>query len=379
MCRRGGALEREAARLGLGLLRLPFLTEWDPISAALLRQAAESAKRPAILHAHTGHTAALAVLASAAGGPPSVAHRRVDFPLSGLLSRRLKYQPAGRVIAVSAAIARLLEAQGLPAAKLAVVPDAIPVGEEEARVAGVAPFGPATAAERAELRAGLAKRWDADPGAPWIGNLAALVPHKDQANFLRAAAQLSKKRPRAIFWLVGEGPERAKLEAVAEVLRLKDRVRFTGQSERPLDWLRALDAFALSSWGEGMGSVLLEALACRLPIAATTAGGIPEVLEDDRTALLVPPRDPGALAGALGRLLEEPRLARELAERGAASLARFSLASAGDAIEEIYEQVRSERREAANSPPPNPQRRVAERQGQRQWSPRPQAGEGGER
>lgn len=343
VCRRGSPLEREAARLELPLLRLPFLGEWDPVSAALLRQAAELAKRPAILHAHTGHTCALAVLASKAGGPPCVAHRRVDFPLSGYFSRRLKYQAAGRVVAVSSAIARILEGQGLPPAKLAVVPDSIPVGPAEAAVAGVEPLRPAGAAERAALRARLAAEWKADPDAPWVGNVAALVPHKDQANFLKAAAEIARKRPSAVFWIVGEGPLRRELESLAGKLGIGKQVRFTGQQARPTDWLRALDAFALSSWGEGMGSVLLEALACRLPIAATAAGGIPEVVDDDRTALLVPPRDPGALAGAIGRLLEDPGLGRRLAEAGEKSLERFSLASAADAVEAVYDAVYAER------------------------------------
>lgn len=350
VCRRRGALEREAARLELPLLRLPFLGEWDLLSAALLRQAADLAKRPAVLHAHTGHTCALGVLASRAGGPPCVAHRRVDFPLSGFLSRRLKYQPAGRVIAVSSAIARILEGQGLPPWKLAVVPDSIPVGAGEAAAAGVEPFGPAGPAERAALREALGRQWKADPAAPWIGNVAALVPHKDQANFLKAASLVARKRPASVFWVVGEGPLRRELEALARRLGVLGQVRFTGHQARPADWLRALDVFALSSWGEGMGSVLLEALACRLPIAATTAGGIPEVVDDDRTALLVPPRDPGALAGAIGRLLEDPGLGRRLADAGEKSLDRFSLAAGADAIEDVYDAVYAERGVPAREP-----------------------------
>lgn len=350
MCRRGGALESEAARLKLPLLRLPFLAEWDPLSALLLRQATELSAKPAVVHAHTGHTAALAVLASKAGGPPCVVHRRVDFPLSGPLSRRLKYQAAGRVIAVSSAIARILEGQGLPASKLAVVPDAIPLGAKESRAAVVEPFSPLEPTKRRELRARLAADWKADPDAPWIGNVAALVPHKDQANFLEAAAVVGRRRPRAVFWVVGEGPLRRELEALARRLGVAASARFTGRQDRPQDWLRAFDVFALSSWGEGMGSVLLEALACGAPIAATTAGGIPEVVEDDRTALLVPPRDAEALGGAICRLLEEPALGRRLAKAGRAGLERFSLAENADAILRLYDAVLSERLRASASP-----------------------------
>ena len=96
-----------------------------------------------------------------------------------------------------------------------------------------------------------------------------------------------------------------------------------------------------------MGSVLLEAMACRLPIAATTAGGIPEVVEHGRTALLAPPRDADALADAAGRLLQEPGLAATLAAAGARELKRFSIAKVSLAIRRIYEDALRAREEGA--------------------------------
>ena len=343
-CRRGGALEAEAVRLDLERLRLPFLAEWDPLSAALLRQAARrrATENPVVVHAHTGHTASTAFLAGLAGGPPWVVHRRVDFPLSGWLSRRLKYESAGRVIAVSEAIARILREQGLPDEKLAVVRDSVPTDAEEARAAGAALLAPATAERRRELRARLGREWHVDPQAPWVGNLAALVPHKDQATFLRAAANIRERKPGARFWIVGEGPLRGELESLAREIGVADAVRFTGFQKDPGAWLQALDVFVLSSWGEGMGSVLLEAMACGLPIAATTAGGIGEVVEDGRTALLAQPRDPKGLAAAVCRLLDEPGLAQKVAAAAARELKRFSLREAAAKTRQIYEQAWAE-------------------------------------
>ena len=85
-----------------------------------------------------------------------------------------------------------------------------------------------------------------------------------------------------------------------------------------------------------MGSVLLEAAACGVPIAATTAGGIPEIVADGSSGLLAPPRDPEALAGAIARLLGEAALARRLAARAAADLPKFGLARMAGQMEDIY-------------------------------------------
>ncbi|MBI4425601.1 MAG: glycosyltransferase [Elusimicrobia bacterium] len=337
-CRRESALEREARRLGHRLLRLPFLGEWDPVSAALLRQAAELSAKPPILHAHTGHAAALAFLASRVSGPPWVVHRRVDFKVAGFLSRRLKYESAGRVIPVSRAIGAVLTEQGLSPSLLTTIPDCLPVDEVEAGWGGAEAFAPAAPAAREALRRRLGAAWRADPAAPWIGNLAAMVPHKDQANFLQAAARVRERRPRARFWIIGEGPLRSELGLLAGRLGLSSSLVFTGQ-QPAADWLRALDVFVLSSWGEGMGSVLLEAMACRLPIAATTAGGIPEVIADGRTGLLAPPRDPEALAAAALRLLDDPALAERLAAAAEGELPRFSVSAAGRAVEKVYREL----------------------------------------
>jgi glycosyltransferase involved in cell wall biosynthesis len=88
-----------------------------------------------------------------------------------------------------------------------------------------------------------------------------------------------------------------------------------------------------------MGSVLLEAAACGLPIAATTAGGIPEVVEHDRSALLCPPRDPEALAAALLKLIDDEALRRRLADAARAGLPRFGLKRMAESIEKVYEEA----------------------------------------
>jgi glycosyltransferase involved in cell wall biosynthesis len=319
-CREGGLLDGEARRLGLERLHLPFFFEWDPASAWMLSRAARRSA-PALLHAHTAHACAVSSLA----GLPWVAHRRVDFRLSGAASRRLKYGSAGRIVAVSEGVRRVLASDGFEPSRVAVIHDCVPVGPEEARLAGLdEPFEPAP---------------PRPPGPPLIGCLAALVPHKDHATLLRAAARLKASRPDARLLIAGEGPLRAGLEALAASLSLGGTVRFLGQVRGAAAFLKSLDIFVLSSWGEGMGSVLLEAMACGVPIVATSAGGIPEIVEDSRTGLLAPPRDPAALAERLLAALGDPAASRRRADAALESVKSHSMMSAARSTEALYRET----------------------------------------
>jgi len=334
VCRKGEALSRAAKSEGFDILHLPFIGEWDPVSAWLLRRAASNTRHTPILHAHTAHAAALAFLASRCGGPAWLVHRRVDFHLNSSMSRRLKYDASPKIAAVSEEIRRILIEDGVDSARISVVHDMLPAGD-------ACPFSPAAPDQRSRLRNDLGKTLGIDPEAPWIGNMAAHVPHKDQATLLRAAAILSKDRPDLRFLLVGDGPEHARLKKLSRELSIEPLVRFPGRTSDPKPWLQSLDCYAHSSWGEGMGSVLLEVAATGIPIVATTAGGIPEVVEDGRSARLVPPRDPKALATAILQSLEDSEGSRKLAAAAKDDLARFSLEAIGAQTEALYREVSS--------------------------------------
>ena len=339
-CRRGGALAKEAKTQGFTVMELPFAFEFDPVTAWAV--ARSSAKRPrAIVHAHTAHAAGIAALARTFGGAPTVVHRRVDFNLRGGLSRRVKYESAGRVVAVSEAIKKVLQHDGLAAERITVVPDALPVDVEECRWAAVEPgrFAAPSPEERAKARRELAQEFGLTPNAPWIGNAAALVPHKDHETLIAAALIVLLKKKNALFLIAGRGPEEKHLFESIRRMGLLGKVILLGHREDPVPLLKAVDVFALSSWGEGMGSVLLEAAACGAPIAATTAGGIPEVVADGRTGLLCPPRDPESLAASILKLLEDRDAALGLAASARAELPRFGLSRMAAQMEAVYEAL----------------------------------------
>lgn len=140
--------------------------------------------------------------------------------------------------------------------------------------------------------------------------------------------------------IVGDGPERARLEAAAAAEGLKGRVIFTGQISDVQVFYAAADVFALPSHSEGSPNVLLEAMAANVPIVATAVGGVPEVVKHDESALLVPAAEPGALAAAIERVLTEQDLAKQLTTNSATLIAdQFTPEKYARALVEIYREV----------------------------------------
>ncbi len=335
--RSGGELEAAARLQDFETDSLPFLCEWDPISAAQIIWRARQTE--AILHAHTGHAAGIAALAAWAG-IPALAHRRVDFPMSRF-SASMKYGAAEKVVCVSRAIAEIMRAAGTHGDKLAVVCDGLPVTAEESRWVAVEPgrFSPPTHEDRQILRNALAAEFGFPRDFILIGNLAALVPHKDHDTLIAAAVIVLLQRPQVKFLIAGRGPQEASLLTSIRRMGLLGKVILLGHRADPVPLLKSLDIYVQSSWGEGMGSVLIEAAACGVPIAATTAGGIAEVVDDAETGLLVAPRHPEGMAAILLRLIDDQPLRARFAAAGLKRVGRFGLTRMAADMEEIYGQI----------------------------------------
>ncbi len=309
VCRQGSPLQAAAARKGLKHFTLPYLFEWDPVSALKLRAVLKALPpppggTPPVLHSHTSHAAAVSWLASAGLDCVRVAHRRVDF-IPGALAARFKYRHAHSVIAISEAVKEILLKAGVPDEKVAVVNSTIDLDDT--------PWKPGEfAAYRSAARQALAAELNIPAGAFWAGSLIALVPHKDPENMVRAAALVIKDAPGTFFLIAGEGPLADKTARLAHMLRIQDNFKLIGYRSDPYKILAALDMFVLSSREEGMGSVLVEAMNASLPIVATNAGGIGDVIENGTNGLTVAPRDHAALARAALSLINDAPLRSRL-------------------------------------------------------------------
>jgi glycosyltransferase involved in cell wall biosynthesis len=154
--------------------------------------------------------------------------------------------------------------------------------------------------------------------APVIGSTARLHVKNDHATLLRAFARVSARRPGTRLLLVGHGPEEAELRALATALGIGAHVRFTGELADVAPSLQQMDLYVQASVAEGMPNSVLEAMAAGLPVVATSVGGTPEVVVDGETGLLVPPRDPVALADAMQQLLEDRTMTDAFGQAGRA-------------------------------------------------------------
>jgi glycosyltransferase involved in cell wall biosynthesis len=315
---------RQRAKEGLELIPLAPKTEMD-LSAAWRLSRLIKQLRPDVLHAHDPHGVAMAALALSMSTqldkPPLVAARRVDFHIKGNALSRWKYRQVDCFICASEAIRKMLVADGVPASRAVTIHEGIDL----AHVA---------AAPAANLHAEL---W-LPHHAPIVGNIAALVPHKGQRHLIEAAAIVLKRVPDARFVIAGEGELRQSLERQIKDHHLEKHVFLTGFRPDVLSVLKAFDLFVMSSVTEGLGTSLLDAMACGKPIVATTAGGMPEVVKDGMTGILVPPRNHEAMADAIVRLLTNDQLRHEM---GAAGQARARVYfSAERMVQDTYDLYR---------------------------------------
>src|SRR4029450_13110006 len=156
--------------------------------------------------------------------------------------------------------------------------------------------------------------------APVVGNVAALVPHKGQRYLVDAAHLVVQEMPDVRFIVLGEGELREHLEKQVHEYHLEKHVMLPGFRTDVLGCIKGFDLFVMSSVTEGLGTSLLDAMACGRPIVATEAGGIPEIVEDGVNGLLVPPRDARALAAAIVRALKDEGWRRRTGEAGLAGV-----------------------------------------------------------
>ena len=145
-----------------------------------------------------------------------------------------------------------------------------------------------------------------EPGSQIVGVVARLEPEKGHPTLLEAWPLVLHAVPDAYLLIVGEGSRRDALEAQARELRIAHRVVFTGRRDDVPAVTAALDVAVLPSYREAQGMAILEAMALSRPVVASNVGGIPEMIEDGVTGLLVPPHDAEALSAAIVRLLNEP-------------------------------------------------------------------------
>src|SRR5262245_53035318 len=339
----GGPGVRRLEKLGVSVCVLDEMSDDEAIAAVAAHLAAVDAD---VVHNHmyraeiVGTQAAMALAAAGRRRPfvvGTVHSSRIRSEEDRDLLRRLTPR-MDHLIAVSRAIVRKLEDEGRVGAPISLIYNGVDLTRYSAQAAC-----PTLLAEYA-----------IPAGDPIVGVVARLEPEKGHPTLLEAWPAVLAAMPNAHLLVVGEGSQRDLLQAQAASLGLLDgrspSVVFTGRRDDVPAVTAALDVAVLPSYREAQGLSILEAMALSRPVVASAVGGIPEMIDDGRTGLLVPPREPGALAAAILRLLQDPPFAARIGRAGHDLVhERFCVEQMVRAVETIYDGAVAEERRLAVS------------------------------
>jgi len=259
-----------------------------------------------IVHCHDSHAHSMAITAASLlrNKYPVVVHRRVDFPVGTGVFSRFKYRHPviAAYICVSETIRKIL----VPSLK-----------RPELAITIYSSIDLERFKQAAETKVNLKQELKLPPGTKLI------APHKDYATFVKTAALLTQKHPDWYFVIIGEGAERVHIENEIVSNRLEKTIFMTGFREDVPQLLGSLDAFLMTSKTEGLGTSILGAFVAGVPVVATKAGGIPELVEDEVSGLLADIGNAQGLANQLERVLTDHALKTRIVDNAAKKVKQF--------------------------------------------------------
>jgi glycosyltransferase involved in cell wall biosynthesis len=355
-----GSLVPECLAAGVRMLRVSTLirevSPWQDARALWQLIALMGRERPHLVHTHTSKAGILGRIAARRAGVPVVVHTphgHVFHSYEGRLKTQLFVRLERACAPLADRLIALTEAERREHLELGVGRPAqwvtVHSGVDFAPFANARPMRHAV---RAQL--GL------PDGAIVLGTVGRLVPIKGQDCLVDAFARLAVRYRDLHLLLVGDGPLRGNLVAQARSLGLRvvdspgaaagpgasgeGTVHLLGLRRDVPRLLAAMDLFVLPSLNEGMGRVLVEAMAMELPCVASRVSGIPDVVADGETGVLVPPRHPEALARAIGTMLDDPERVREMGRRGRQKVVpAFSVERMVEKLAELYRELLAEK------------------------------------
>ena len=281
-----------------------------------------------LVHLNEPHALTAAWLAGAHKKLPLLLSRRIGFPLKKSWVSRKRYGAVRRFVANSKNVAQSLIDCGIEPERVSIVNEGVEIPP------------PLTPERRSIAR----NRWGVEDQEFLFGCVSVFVPEKGQRHVIEALATLRKSHPEARLLLAGDGQCRRELEALAKQLGQSEAVLFPGFVNDVAKVYEALDAFVFPSEFEGLGTALQTAMAAGLPSISTNRGALAEVVENERSALVVEP-DGKEFAAAMLRVMTDAAFRKKLSESGRREMQeRFSAARMVDATIQIYEDVLGSRK-----------------------------------
>ena len=331
VCQDRGPMVVELERRGIEMRMAP-MPPWRKLFAYLNRPEAVralhdviAAVRPALIHVNDIWWVPQTLRAVAGLPPvPIVAHVRQEIEPPKV--RRYELDQAGLVFPVSRQIQRSLEAGGVRSERLQTLYSGLDMTHAMDQKSGL------------DAR----RRFGIPAEAPVLGTVANLFERKGYEVMIEALPMIVNASPAVHYLIVGSGDAayEARLRATVEILGLESHVHFAGFQESVYPCLAAMDLYVHPALMEGFGIAVLEAMAMRKPVVATTTGGLPEIVQEGETGMLVPPGDADALAKAVSSLLQDPARCRQLGEAGRARVAaHFTVEAMMDQLVSGYESL----------------------------------------
>lgn len=325
--RRQCTLARKAAEAGIPTSYFAFAGKFDPITVLQLYRFIRT-QRVDIVSTHSGIDSWVAGMAARLAGVALVRTRHLNLPLKRTWHNFVHYLPQRIVTCGQATLANLRDEQGFPSTQLASIPTGIDFDC----------FIPRRSRFEVRQELGLS----AESGQPYFIVLMAAVIRavKRHEVAVKAFALLHQQHPDTLLVFAGDGPMRAQIESLCATCGVAEAVRFLGHRDDIADLMAASDALLLTSRSEGVPQVVTQAMGLGLPVVATAVGGVPELVVNEQTGLLVPAEAPAETAAALGRLYADGALRERLAAAGRQhALARFSLSAMLDSTEALYSEL----------------------------------------
>ena len=277
-----------------------------------------------LVHANEAHGVTSAWLARAHRRVPVVVSRRVGFALKSDNLARARYRAATRILPISQWVAGILANSGIPQEQMTVVYE----GVEISRLPSP------------QIRHAARARWGITDDSPLIGCVGVLLPDKGQDALIRAFTTIRAEFPSLKLLLVGDGPDKFRLQQLAAKHNVTDAVIFPGFVSAMESVYPALDLFAFPSRFEGLGTSLLSAMSYEIPSVAFATCAFPEIIEHGRSGLLAELNNDTSLANSMAAILRNPEIALQIGRAARKRIEqKFSAAKMVDNMITVYESL----------------------------------------
>ena len=325
-CAKNGALALWAKKHNIPAYEAKEVFAVNPAFASKLAKAYKKGGFD-LVHVHDSHAHTFAVLANVffKMAAPLIVSRRVDFPVSKSVLSRFKYNhhSVKKIVCVSDAIQQITGASIKDKSVLTTVHSGIDVSKFE----------------NSKKTGKLHQELGIDPGIPLVGNVAALAPHKDYYTFIETCKVLVKQGLKARFIIVGSGPEEESVKKWVDESGIAEHIMMLGFRDDLVDILPELDVFLITSETEGLGTSILDAFACKVPVVATDAGGIPEIVLHRETGWLGKVKQSDSLAEGVTTLLQNDVLRKLLVNGASQKLRDFTKQATAQKTYNVYRTV----------------------------------------